>query len=451
MSRSRPSFLPLLVAVCLAMPRAARPSAEGVPSGAESAAADSTALAPTSSAPWNPPRGMAAHEPWEQVIDAPLTVVSLPIRAAAALTRAGLLRIEQDNLIARVQVILVAAPTIGVGVRPASLGDRTGLGAALDLEPPWAHGRLRAGLDGSTLGYNRGRVELGPRRLFVGYLYDWRPQQPFFGLGADSRSGDASNYAVQSQSLQLNGRWATTGRVRHELGAWIGERQSVLRRGHDDQRPSFETTFPQLVAGQLDITQRHAVAGARAAVDTRAGHPHWSHGWRLAAQAENFGHATSDHGLVFTGADDSPSFRRFTLEAQAGWSFMRDPRTLRFGVRVVDIEPRDRDHPPALFDLSRLGGGAGLPGFEPGRFHGLDLVVARFGYCFPLAEFAELELSTEAGTVTDDVWRQPRLDHLEHSYSVMFRPRTKLAPLGAVGVSWSRETTRLVFSLGGVE
>src|SRR4029077_5110416 len=130
--------------------------------------------------------------------------------------------------------------------------------------------------------------------------------------------------------------------------------------------------------------------------------------------------------------------------------FMRDPRTLRVMVRVVDVKPIDPAKPPALLDLSRLGGGAGLAGFEPGRFHGLDSVLGKLGYYFPLGTHAELELSAEVGAVSGDVWHETRMDRPEHSYTVMLRPRTRVAPLGAVGVSWSREKVRVGFSIGGV-
>jgi hypothetical protein len=154
---------------------------------------------------------------------------------------------------------------------------------------------------------------------------------------------------------------------------------------------------------------------------------------------------------VFEGDADSPGFRRFTLAGQAGWSFMRDPRTLRLLVRLVDIQPLDPSRPPLLNDLSWLGGGIGLGAFAPGRFHDLDLFVAQLGYIFPLVEYAELELSTEIGTVSGDVWSDLRIDRLEHTYSVVLRPRSHAAPLGTIGLSWGREGVRMRMSLGGVE
>jgi len=54
-------------------------------------------------------------------------------------------------------------------------------------------------------------------------------------------------------------------------------------------------------------------------------------------------------------------------------------------------------------------------------------------------------------TIISHLRNATRGDRLERSYSVLLRPRMHTAPLGAIGVSWSRESTRFTFSLGGVE
>ena len=409
-----------------------------------------TSLGPTSSVPWNPPRAVPTHERWEQVLNAPLTLVSLPIRAIGALSEAGLLRVQEDHLVPRVRYGLAGTAKSGIQVGGAGLGDRTGIGAAVTYAPPQARGWLRASLAGSLRRYHHGRAEVGPRWLFAGYTHEWRPQEAFYGIGANALESDVSNYAVQSERAELRTRLRAGTRIRRGADVWAGERRSVLRRGRERNRPSFETPFPQLGTGTLDLEQTQVVTGARVMLDSRSGHPHWSRGWRLDAQVERFGPPRGD-GLLLAGDGDAPGFRRFTLEGQAGWSFMRDPRTLRLGARLVDVEPLDPTRPPRLFDLSHLGGGAGLAGFEPGRFHDLDLLVVKLSYLFPLVEYGEIELSTDVGAVSGDVWRELRLDRLERSYSVTIRPRTHSAPLGALGVSWSREGTRVRVSLGGVE
>jgi hypothetical protein len=154
---------------------------------------------------------------------------------------------------------------------------------------------------------------------------------------------------------------------------------------------------------------------------------------------------------VFEGERDTPGFRRLTLAGQVGWSFMRDPRTLRVVARLVDIQPLDSARPPLLHDLSWLGGGVGLGAFGVGRFHDLALLVVKLGYIFPLVRYGELEVATEVGTISGDVWSDTRIDGLERTYSVVLRPRSLSAPLGAIGVSWGREGARMRLSLGGVE
>jgi hypothetical protein len=426
-------------------------NAEGPSVPVPIAVADSAGdLAPTASVPWNPPRAVPTHESWEQVLNAPLTLLSLPIRALGALTESGLLRVQEDHLIPRLQHRLTGSARSGIIVAVGGIEDGSGLGGAVRYAPPLAHGWLRGGLAGTFRHYHRGVVELGPPWLAASYVYDWRPEEAFFGIGADAAEGDAADFAMQAERVGLRLALRTGTRWRRELEAWVGERRSVLRSGRASDRPSVEEVFPQLTAGTLDVPQIHRIAGARVVLDTRAGQPHWSRGSRLEAQVESFGHVRGD-GLVFEGESDSPGFRRYTLAGQVGRSFMRDPRTLRLLVRLVDIQPLDPSRAPQLYDLSRLGGGIGLGAFEPGRFHDLDLLVVKLGYIFPLVEYGELELATEIGAVSGDVWNETRIDRLEHTYSVILKPRSHSVPLGSIGFSWGREGARLRASLGGAE
>ena len=414
------------------------------------AAADSAGdLAPTASVPWNPPRAVPTHETWEQVLNAPLTLVSLPIKALGALGEAGLLRVQEEHHIPRVQYGLQVTARTGITVAVGGIEDGSGLGGAVRYAAPRTRGWLRGALAGTFRHYHRGLVELGPRWLSASYVHDWRPEESFYGIGADAVEEDASDFAMQAERIGLRLALRTGKRWPREFEAWVGERRTVLRPGKASDRPSVEEVFPP-TAGTLDVPQLHRIAGVRVALDTRTGRPHWSRGWRLEAQAEHFG-AVEGGGLVFEGANDSPEFRRFALAGQVGWSFMRDPRTVRLIARVVDIQPLDSSRPPLLNDLSRLGGGAGLGAFEPGRFHDLDLLAVKLAYIFPIVEYGEIEVATDIGTVSGDVWNETRFDRLERTYSVILRPRSHSAPLGAIGVSWGREGARVRLSLGGVE
>lgn len=444
--------LAILLAVFAASPGMAQSAPEASAPASLAAAADSSGgLAPTSAAPWNPPRAARAQEPWEMALNAPLTLASLPIRLLGAGLNSGLLVVQENNWVPRVQVMLSLSPPWGIGLRPANLGERTGLAGAVTFEPDSERSWLRASLEGSTLRYGRGHVELGPRWLFAAYTHDWRPQEPFFGDGMDASREDASNFSLRRRRAEARLRLRGGSAVRGAFESWVGERRTVVRRGRESGRPSLEEMFPQLAAATFDVPQDHAVAGARLSLDTRAGRPHWSHGWRLAGQSEHFGHPLAGRGFLFPGDAASPAFSRTTLEGEAGVSFMRDPRTVRLSARVVDTHAADGSQAPVLNDLAVLGGAEGLSGFEPGRFHGMDLAIARLSYIFPLAQTAELELSGELGGVFGNVWRDARLDRAETSYGVAYRLRTERAPLVAVGVAFSREAARLRFSLGGVE
>lgn len=439
----------ILLTAFLVAPGSVR-SARG--SGAPSASADSAAsLAPTAAAPWNPPRPAPAHEPWEAVLNAPLTLASLPVRAVGAGLGSGMLLVQEDRWIPRVQVLLSLSPPWGIGLRPANLGERTGTAGAVTFEPHPGRSWLRASLEGSTLRYGRGHVEVGPRWLHAAYTHDWRPQEPFFGAGMEARRDDESNYSLRRRTAAARLRLRTGESLRSELESWVGERRTVVRRGRESGRPSLEEVFPELAAVSFDEPQDHAIAGARWTLDARGGRPHWSHGWRLAGQAEYFGHPLGGRGFLFAGDAASPAFGRTMIEGEAGFSFMRDPRTVRIAARVVDTHAARADEPPGLHDLVVLGGAEGLSGFEPGRFHGMDLALARLSYVFPLAQTAELELSGELGGVYANVWRGARLDRAEASYGVSYRLRTERAPVVAVGLHFSREATRFRFSLGGVE
>ena len=134
-----------------------------------------------------------------------------------------------------------------------------------------------------------------------------------------------------------------------------------------------------------------------------------------------------------------------------GFSFMRDPRSIRLSLRAAHQDVAHRTGAMRLYDLSGLGGARGLYGFEPGRFKDLDMVVGQVTYLFPLAQHFEFDVHTELGNVYRDVFVSPTWSSLRPSYGVNLRPRTDSTPLGFVGVDWSNEGVRFRFSIGGVE
>ena len=229
------------------------PAPATVAARADSTGADSvTDLAPTTAPPWNPPAPVAAVEPWESLLQLPGRIVTLPLKALGVGASGGLLFVEGNNLVPRVMAILASSPRIGVYVIPASLGDHTGTGLALEVRPPVLRGILGGELSASTQHYHRTRVQAALGPLGADYLYEWRARDQFFGLGPDSKQTDLSEFAVQDQSIRVQ---LTVPRPdprraapRAQMSAYAGTRQLVMRRGRGHE-PSFEEVFP--VIGRL--------------------------------------------------------------------------------------------------------------------------------------------------------------------------------------------------------
>ena len=276
-------------------------------SSSDTASADPD-LGPSTAPPWNPARPVTDSEPWETALRLPGLILSIPIYALGHLTESGLGYVEEKNVIPRVIVYLARYQGLGVGVLPASLGDRTGLGAEARVSPPFFR-PLVAGLSGSTAGYNRARIGVTAGPAGIEYTSEWRPRDQFFGFGLQSRQGEVSNYAAQSEAVRasLNYPWRARERPpavetlpgneenepwnsapRLEFGAWIGPRQLVLSNGRDPRKESLASRFPALGVTMLGTRVEHLVYGARVVRDARGGAPHWTRGWRAGVEVERF-------------------------------------------------------------------------------------------------------------------------------------------------------------------
>jgi hypothetical protein len=141
-------------------------------------------------------------------------------------------------------------------------------------------------------------------------------------------------------------------------------------------------------------------------------------------------------------------FTRTLVEFETGFSFMHDPRTVRFLGRVVDqgiSAGRDR---MAIIDYPSFGGRDGLAGFDQGRFHDVDLVLTRVSYVFPLVRRFEMDVHVESGAMVGDLWNDLRPDRFRQSAGVALRGRTNNHPIGAVGFDVAADGARFRFTLG---
>ncbi len=421
------------------------------------AAADTSDLGPTSAPPWNPPRPMPRRQAWEQVVLMPGRIVSLPLSGLGYVTRAVILRGEDSGLIPLAPRPVRVRPPSMLSLQPPALGDGAGWGGAVELSTPYAPRlpRLSARYTATLLNYNSTLVgaSLGP--IALQYGFDWRPQDPFYGVGTSTSRDSLTNFGAQDEFARVLIRWGanrdTVHAHRHfRFNAWGGPRSLVSRTGRKSGAKSYEVLFPTLGAATLDRRVEHLVYGGSLSTDWRSGHPHWGHGGDLMLSVERFD--TPIRALALNSSQfDGAQFMRYSAQTEGGFSFMRDPRTIRLLVRLTDqTVGSGRDH-FLISDMARLGGRDGLAGFNPGRFHDLDLLYTRLMYVFPLARLFELEVHSEWGAVYHDVWTDARLGTLKHSVGLSLRFRNDVAPRGSLGFDASSEGVRIHYALGGVE
>ena len=423
---------------------------------ARAADASFDSLAASSDAPWNPTHAMAAREPWEQAVLLPGRIVSLPLVGLGAATREATSWLEGQGLIP----IGPQAPRVRrprpISLHVPSLGDGAGAGAAVELRNP-GRGLLptvAVRYTGTFRLYNSTLVSLSEGPALLQYGYDWRPRDPVYGVGLGSSRDSAANFALQDEFVRGSWRfgWADSSALGPHMSVqlWGGPRSRVTRTGRDDTRPSYELLFPELAATTLDQRVEHLNYGAGWIADFRQGRPHWSRGGILRLLGERF--ADPVQGLALHSAQArGATFDRYTMEAETGFSFLRDPRTLRLYARVIDNHIEDHPERFLFSDLTRLGGRDGLLGYSPGRFRDVDGLITRAAYIFPLTRLFEFDVHTEWGSVYPDVWRDAKLATLKSSYGFTLRLRTDMRMIGAIGLDASRESVRVRYALGGVE
>lgn len=447
-----------------AAPHAAAAGAASAPDAAGAAQDQDPDLAPTTAPPWNPPQPAPRRRLWEHVLDFPGRVVTLPISALGMGLDAGLLKLEDAGIL---HYGTPPAPKAsnGVVIGAASLGDRTGFGGHIGLPPvPPAHW-MRLDVSASTLRYENARLLLFKSMFGAELQHDWRPQDQFFGRGLATDPNARSDYAMQRAEARVVVAWpamhAVTRRDTTVLKAgrfenhgfraetWLGSRTTVIRRGHESATPSFDQLFPSF-ADQRDLRADQLRWGGVLRWDGRGGVPHYAHGSLLELSVDRLDRPIEALALSSGKVGALPS-TRVTLAGETNVSFMRDPRTLRFSGRLSHLETGQGSGVLLLPDWARLGGDAGLMGYEVGRFTDRDLALGRVDYIFPLEAYAEFDIHGEWGGVYPDVRHDLKLKTLRHSFGAFLRARGPGSVLGRIGVEVSPEATRLVFSLSGGE
>jgi hypothetical protein len=415
---------------------------------------DARSLAATTAPPWNPPEPMNPRRRWERYVLMPGHLLSLPLAGLGRLTEFSMNVVEGANLLPE-----GFNPSPHQAHRVISVGSPglNGFGAAVEVYRPIFPGHLEtalhARLAGTIYGYNATELGLEGRPLSLGYGYEWMPRERFYGIGPGTPQRPA-DYAVQSEHFGVRLDHLRQGPRKPgepegtRFSLWAESRTDVTSSGRDPGLPSYVLIYPDVAIPTVGERVDHMVYGGSVSFDERAGVPHWYHGGRLLLSAERYGapvDALTLHGSPTTGAE----YMRYEGVAETGFSFFRDPRTVRLMVRVVDERPDAASAPLLPSEMATLGGGReGLAGFDRGRFHDLDLALGRVSYIVPVSRRLEFEAHSEWGSVYHDVWTDARFSSLEHSFGLALRGRYELGVLASIGADFSREGYRVSYSLG---
>ncbi len=433
----------------LAHPAAALPSDDST-----TVATDS--LAASWEPPWNPSHPIPRRQAWERAVLLPGRILTLPLSAVGWMASRGLLVLEQRNIISQGSPPSVAgSPRPRAGLKLSDLGDRSGLGLGLQLRSPVPGGPFRPQLAAqysATLHHYTGTaLALGSSPVQLQYNYDWRPEERFYGLGDGAASHGASGFAARTESVRAGLRFglhraASDSLPRDLVAIWAGPRSAAVGRTREAGIATIAGPFPEYGA-QLEHPVEQFVYGARVSADTRTGHPHWTRGWRVLVQAERFDDPVKALALHSATADGA-RFDRYEFEGETGFSFRREPRTVRVLVRLVDQNVEARADRFLVSDLASLGGTPGLLGYESERFHDLDLALGRITYIFPLSRRLEMDLHGEWGGVYHDVWVDPKPNTVRGSAGFAVRVRDNDVVLGSLGLDAGSREVRLTYTLG---
>jgi hypothetical protein len=423
-----------------------------------------SSLAATSEKPWVPAKPIPNREGWESFLLLPGRILSLPLVGLGHAAERGLTYGEDSGKIPMAVFSggpVYQPPRYGLSIKPPGLPDHSGFGAAAELrEPiPLVSGRLKTQLLGryaaSVQNYNRTQIQIVGRPGVLEYGYDWRPEERFYGLGPGSSRDSLSDYAVQSEWLRLGidygwNRDTDLAPPRTRIAGWFGPRNDIVHAGRDAHAASIDERFPGFADPTLDRRIEHLIYGASFASNWRTGVPHWGHGWRILLSAER--HDAPVHALALrVGSPLGAQFTRYEIQTETGYSWMRDPRSLRLMARVVHQDVNSGRSSMLVSDLMTLGGREGLGGYEPGRFRDVDLLLTRAQWVFPIARRVETELHSDWGNVYPNVWEDAAFRSLRNSVGFSFRGRYERGVLMSLGMDFSPEVWRVRYSIGGVE
>jgi hypothetical protein len=252
----------------------------------------------------------------------------------------------------------------------------------------------------ASLGFNnRQRYEMRFQRLQLGKLgagsiggyYQYLQDEPFYGIGSDSKAENRTNYAHEQIDFL-----ATLGIRPSEDLAFGITGEYVINSIFDGK----DTRYPSTT----DITNNDSLPGLQTGVKLA------SIGLALLYDYTNKPFRPTSGGLVLFRADgfydvvgEQYGFSKVLLDAATVFHLFYNRRLI---VRVAGeiTEPLNGKEVP-FYHLAQLGPQETIRGFQRGRFRDFDMVLTNVQYNYPVWDLLDVFLFVDAGKVAPNIFR----------------------------------------------
>ncbi len=397
-----------------------------------------------------PPDAAADSYPKLRIVDAasvrrrpPLVarVALAPFNFAGSRMKRGLDLVEDHNLQDRLQVILT-----NPNVRPlfGSLGDGSGFGGGVAFStvgisaPNWGlvgdiHVTTKKYLHASAgMRFQRAGGRLGDITLDVGAGYKLRPEEDFWGSGADP-GVQRTNFNLQERSAGAALEIRRTRQLR--FGSEVKYSATSIFAGNDEDFPSTSAVFGSSLPGLARGAELFE-ASVFAEYDTRNGSTSPVKALYLLAKI------SSVDGL---GGGDF-GYWRYHIDQRVYVPLGSERRVLAVRTLAAFTDTKGQSQVP-FFRLARLGDTQTLRGYDGNRFYGRNSVAWNAEYRTDLTGGLGAFAFTDFGQVFD---RRSEFGsgNFRHTYGGGLQLKSKKSIVLRAYVARSDERTRLMITFG---
>ena len=290
----------------------------------------------------------------------------------------------------------------------------------------------------SIAGYKRAEAEFVAPRLFrrrgsLSLLGGWRDatQVGFWGLGADSPSGNRANYGFEQPYASALLTVTPARRLLLFQGGFDASRWSL--KSGVGRPPSVDRIYTAAELPGLDARPTYLHPRATMALD-------WRPSPGYARRGGYYGVTAHD----YTDPDDRFGFRQVDYEIIQHIPILREAWVISLhGVARTTSTKGTQEIP--FFMMPSLGGGSNMRAFSSWRFRDRNSLLLQAEWRIMVNRFLDTAVFYDAGKVAA---RRADLDfdQLKSDYGFGARFHTPLSTVFRIDVARSREGTRLIFA-----